>query len=536
MLICLCLLPTENPVKTPYGDLKGEDRGHYIAFEGIPYAEPPVGDLRFEPPVPFKSNWKGVRDASKAGSACLQWNHFLLEKDDKVYGDEDCLYLNIYTPKNYSIGQKIPVIVHIHGGAFMFGAGDIYGPKFVTTRPLIHVNLNYRLGPFGYLSSSDALIPGNMGMKDQATALQYIKDNIELFGGDTTKITITGFSAGGASVHLHYLSEWSTGLFNNGISHSGSSLDCWVMQHNTEEKFDFVVQRTKCQNDNRQKIVECLKKAPANDIVRLVGELQPFLYNPYNVFGLVPEPAAQNGKPFITDYPRNLLNAGKVQKLPWLITETKDEGMYPVAEFIRKPEYLPFIDANWDLVGPNLLHYNRTVPSDKMNEVSDMIRKHYLGDEPINEETYKRFCDIASNRLFHIGCDESVRIQGKYMPVYMYYYTYKLSFGIAELFAGKRDELLGVSHGDDVLLAVSVDPAAHDMPEGELKMQAALLDLYESYAKTSVPKLGKFTLVRSESEDVLKYTEIAGPDDISIKTNDNFGDHQFWETLPFDEP
>lgn len=277
----------------------------------------------------------------------------------------------------------------------MFGQGDIYGPKFVTTRSLIHVNLNYRLGPFGYLSSSDALIPGNMGMKDQATALKYIKDNIVLFGGDQNKITITGFSAGGASVHLHYMSEWSNGLFNNGISHSGTSLDCWVMQHNTEEKFDFVVQRTGCQNENRQKIVECLKKVPAESIVRLVGELQPFLYNPYNVFGVVPEPIAQNGKPFITDYPRNILNAGKIQKLPWLITETKDEGLYPVAEFIRKQEYLPFIDKNWELVAPNLLHFNRTIPEEKMQEVSEMIRKHYMGDEQINEKTYKRFVDVS---------------------------------------------------------------------------------------------------------------------------------------------
>lgn len=340
--------------------------------------------------------WKGVRDATKIGNGCLQWSHFELEAEDKLIGDEDCLFLNIYTPSNISVSQKLPVIIHIHGGAFVFGQGGDWGPKFITTRPMILVNLNYRLGPLGFLSSSDALIPGNMGMKDQATALKWVQENIQLFGGNPNRVTITGFSAGGASVHLHYMSEWSTGLFQNGISHSGSALDCWVMQHCTEDKFQTVARLVGCQNDDRAKIVDCLKKIPAGDIVRTVRDLQPFLYNPYDPFGVVPEPIDQKGIPFITEYPLSYIKSGKLQNKPWLITETKDEGMYPVAEFIRKPEYLPFINENWDLVGPNLLHYNGTIPNNKIHEVSEMIRKHYIGNEPINEKSYKRFCDVSS--------------------------------------------------------------------------------------------------------------------------------------------
>lgn len=339
--------------------------------------------------------WKGVRDATKPGNPCLQWSHFLLDTDDKFLGDEDCLFLNVYKPKNLTSTQKVPVIFHIHGGAFVFGHGDDWGPKFITTRPLILVNINYRLGPLGFLSSSDALIPGNMGMKDQATAIKWVKDNIASFGGDPDRITITGFSAGGASVNLHYMSEWSKDLFQNGISHSGSALDCWVMQHNTEEKFQTVARIVGCSNPDRAKIVDCLKKKPAKDIVHTVKDLQPFLYNPYDPFGVVPEPTKQNGIPFISDYPSNYMEQGKLQQKPWLITQTKDEGLYPVAEFLRKPEYLPFINQNWNLVGPNLLHYNRTLPMDKINDVSDMIRKHYIGNDPIDEKTYKRFCDVS---------------------------------------------------------------------------------------------------------------------------------------------
>lgn len=325
----------------------------------------------------------------------MQWSHFELETDDKLIGDEDCLFLNIYTPSNISVSQKLPVIIHIHGGAFVFGQGSDWGPKFITTRPMILVNLNYRLGPLGFLSSSDDLIPGNMGLKDQATALKWVQENIQLFGGDPNRVTITGFSAGGASVHLHYMSEWSTNLFQNGISHSGSALDCWVMQHCTEDKFQTVARLVGCQNGDRSKIVDCLKKKPGGDIVRTVRDLQPFLYNPYDPFGVVPETTDQKGKPFITDYPSNYIQAAKLQNKPWLITETKDEGLYPVAEFIRKPEYLPFVNDNWDLVGPNLLHYNGTIPNDKIHEVSEMIRKHYIGNDPINEKSYKRFCDVS---------------------------------------------------------------------------------------------------------------------------------------------
>ncbi len=294
-----------------------------------------------------------------------------------------------------TIDQMVPVIFHIPGGAFVFGHGPDEGPKFLTTRPFILVNFNYRLGPLGFLSSSDALIPGNMGMKDQATAMKWVKDNIALFGGNPDRITITGFSAGGASVNLHYMSEWSKNLFQNGISHSGSALDCWVMQHNTEEKFQTVARLVGCSNADRAKIVDCLKRKPAKDIVHTVKDLQPFLYNPYNPFGVVPEPLKQNGIPFISDYPSNYMKAGKLQQKPWLISETKDEGLYPVAEFLRHPEYLPFIDKNWNnLVAPNLLHYNRTVPLEKINDISDMIRKHYMGNDPIDEKSFKRFCDV----------------------------------------------------------------------------------------------------------------------------------------------
>jgi carboxylesterase type B len=554
LLLAFCLFVSthgltvdELEVHTPYGLLKGFERDHYTGFEGIPYAEKPIEHLRFEPPVPFHTKWEGVREASHPGKVCIQWDHFTFNSDDKLHGSEDCLYLNIYTPKGISATEKLPVIFHIHGGALMFGHGNFYGPEFITTRPLILVTFNYRVGPMGFISSGCHLIPGNMGMKDQNLALRWVKQNIGLFGGDSEKITLTGFSAGGASVHLHHLSELSAGLFHNGISHSGTALDPWIMQRNADKKFIKVAELVGCGTHTtpHEDIVKCLKTKPAEDIVKTVKEFQPFLYNPFQVFGVVVEPEHHghhkrshhsHTRPFLTDYPSNLIKNHHIHGTSWLVTETKDEGLYPAAEWIRKPDTLSYIKDHWNEVAPYMFQYVYTIPKEKHDEVSRKIREHYLGDKPINELNYKRFVDISTDRFFHLGCDKSVKLQGKQMPVYVYYYNYKLSHGVGEYMAGKTSDLLGVSHGDDVLLLYFVKETEHELTEGEKQMQEKLLDLYVSFAKTGVPKFGDLELTTTVSEDAVTYTEINAPDDVKVKTHDNIGDHKFWETLGFNEP
>lgn len=344
-----------------------------------------------------------------------------LDNEDKLVGDEDCLYLNIYTPKNISKSDRIPVIFHIHGGALMYGSGNFYGPEYITTRPLIMVNFNYRLGPLGFISTGCHLIPGNMGMKDQVAALKWVKENIGAFGGDPDKITITGFSAGGASVHFHTMSGLSAGLFNNAISHSGTAFDPWVMQRNPNQKFARVAELVGCgDKSGRKGKVSCLKEKPAAEIVRTVKEYQSWLYNPFQVFGVVVEPELENvglesshdnihqgednlehhhhhfhTKPFLSGKPENLIKAHNVHGKAWLVTETKDEGLYPAAEFIRKPEFLPYLNEHWDEVAPHLLMYNETIPAEELKQVSEKIRHHYLGNSPINEESFKRFVDVS---------------------------------------------------------------------------------------------------------------------------------------------
>ncbi|KAL6428893.1 hypothetical protein ACFW04_008014 [Cataglyphis niger] len=211
-------------VKIPLGGLKGyykisQNGRKYEAYEGIPYALPPIGKLRFKPPRQIPA-WIGELSATKFGSPCIQYSQQPQDPTDKVEGAEDCLYLNIYVPVREKAENNIsmPVLFWIHGGAFQFGSGMLYNAKYLMDSDVIFVTINYRIGPMGFLSTEDEVIPGNMGLKDQNMALRWISENIEWFDGDSNRVTLVGLSAGGASVHYHYLSKMSAGLFREFIA------------------------------------------------------------------------------------------------------------------------------------------------------------------------------------------------------------------------------------------------------------------------------------------------------------------------------
>ncbi|XP_049947769.1 esterase FE4-like [Schistocerca serialis cubense] len=198
-------------------------------FEGIPYAEPPVGDLRFQPPVK-KSAWTGVKDALAAGERCPQYS------SGEAIGGEDCLFLDVFGPGTPTRNGTLKnVIFYIHGGCFTQRSSTAR-PHYYVDQDVIIVTINYRLGLLGFLSTGDEVVPGNMGLKDQTEALRWVQRNIEAFGGDPQKVTILGQSAGGASVHYHVLSPLSKGLFKSAIAMSGSALNPWAFTKNASDR------------------------------------------------------------------------------------------------------------------------------------------------------------------------------------------------------------------------------------------------------------------------------------------------------------
>lgn len=379
------------------GDLQGavrESVGKFYAFEGVPYAEPPIKEKRFELSQPFNEKWLGIRDATKPGSICTQWDHFNFN-EDRTVGEEDCLFLNVYTP-DPKAREKMPVIVHLHGGGFMYGNGYDYGPDYIVgENPLVYVSVNYRLGPLGFLATDDEVVPGNMGLKDQVLALKWVQENIHNFGGDRSRVTLTGYSAGGASVHFHYFSPLSRGLFANGISHSGCTLDPWVFCENVPEKTKFIASELNCPVNDNNLMVECLKKKSDKDIVRQMKKLQPFHFNPISPFGPVIE-TLNISTTFLHERPAELLRQGNYQKLPWIISFTEQEGLYPAGDFVANDDDLETIDRDWNELLPHLLEFNYTIPENKHNLVSQKIRQHYLKNgEKLDKATVSKIIDVS---------------------------------------------------------------------------------------------------------------------------------------------
>ncbi|XP_058794428.1 venom carboxylesterase-6-like [Phymastichus coffea] len=496
----------------------------YEAYQGIPYALPPIGERRFRPPVAVE-NWLGELQATQIKDACLQDSPS--PQNNSVVGSEDCLYLNIYVPTKRKPTVKLPVLFYIYGGAFRFGRTAEGQESYVIDYDVIFASANYRMGSLGFLSTDDHVVQGNMGLKDQSMALRWIHDNIEHFGGNPDKITLIGASAGGVSVHYHYLSPWSRGLFHAGISLSGSAYIPAAVTACSRIKTVALAKALKCTHDDMGQLVECLRRVPAEALVSAQKQLKLWQRLP-PLFGPVIERSGAD--PFIDDYPSDIMSQGKAYDVPWVTGVVSEEGLAVSRGFTQ--DTLQRLDKNWNSVAAVLLDYSYTVPKEQHKSVVQRVRRHYFGNQPINVETLHTLTKLIGDRHFGVGAVNAAKAQAaaNSSPVFFYYHTYRAQESLSD---GQtfREQNFGVAHGDDIHLVIKDPRMSPTKSANDMTMQRHLIKIWTSVAYNGVPKITVQWPRVAPNNSSLQYLLIAEPNCLIPKSCGNFAQQTFWNSI-----
>jgi para-nitrobenzyl esterase len=307
-------------VKSASGPVRGTVAADYRLFSGIPYAAPPIGPLRWQPPGPAPA-WTELRDATRPGPRCIQDTSNDVDRSDT---SEDCLTLNVWTPPPST--DLRPVVVWIHGGGFLNGSGDIYHARRLASRGgVVVVTINYRLGALGFLAHpalGDDV--GNYGLADQQAALRWVRDNIAAFGGDPARVTIAGESAGGMSVCDHLVAPGSKDLFDAAIIQSGPCQAQYDLPTAQRTSLEYAAEAG-C--GDPAAAAQCLRALPPD-------KLQPPLF--YARIGTEQLSGPVTGTPTLPIDPMTGLAEGRAARVPVLIGTTANEfNLFTALQFVR---------------------------------------------------------------------------------------------------------------------------------------------------------------------------------------------------------
>lgn len=430
--------------------LKTREGRDIYSFLGIPFAKPPVGDLRFKPPMPYDP-WKGVYNATKIHAICPQRD--IYRRSEIFEGEEDCLYLNVYSPQNPSKKDisLLPVMVFFHGGGWLCGGGNAmwYGPNVLLDRDIVLVVTNYRLGALGFLSTGDEVVPGNNGLKDQNLALKWIQRNIKYFGGNPKSVTIFGESAGGASVHYHMASPKSRGLFHRGIAMSGTALCIWAAAPKNEgiENSRKLANSFGCPTESSEEMIDCLRTIDAMDFVSKDDLFMEWDFDPMIPFKPTIEPNVEDA--FLTEHPITIVKSGRSAPVPLIVGITTHDGALRGAGILNNQSLMDDLNTDFERTVPISLMYDKT--ADDVNEVTKRIKEFYFNNEIIDWTKKEQLINMYTDGWFLNCADETVELHRNFTksPVYYYLFAHRGVASFTKIFGG-GDKDYGVCHADDL--------------------------------------------------------------------------------------
>ncbi|CAH1990393.1 unnamed protein product [Acanthoscelides obtectus] len=454
----------------------------YCAFQEIPYAIPPIGERRFKAPEPMQP-WKGIYNATKSEKMCTQ---FTERRGTTVTGEEDCLYLYVYTPLNpKKITKKLPVLFWIHGGGFVEGSGrnQTHNPTYFMDEEIVIVTINYRLGILGFLTTGDSVIPSNLGLRDQRLALEWTHANIEKFGGDPKNITIFGESAGAASVGYHLLGYAEKPLFAAAILASGTAQNIWTYQHDPRRRaFETGKSLDKhFKSDDSAALLALLQNVSAPSL------LKSDLHSDTKRVAIL-----ANDKNWFRP-PTDAMEKGQFAKVPMMVGFNSEEFGYP--------------DKDACLNGANEIDKNISsilgvLDVGKHNSSEIGLRLKELYTKGLFADDLLAYVKYLSDYLFISAIVKHADSASKFVPTYLYSFSFKSSKGPRSGVPGVN----GVYHAED--LSFYWKDCLFEVPESERIIAKKFVRILTNFVKYKNPMPHKDPLLENVSWPTVKPNQI----------------------------
>ncbi|XP_065214537.1 esterase FE4-like [Planococcus citri] len=478
-------------VEIPQGKLQGKksksilNGQKYYSFLGIPYAKPPIGDLRFQAPQPSEK-WEGVYDATFERDVCMQRD---LLPPQAYSGSENCLFLSVDIPQLPN-KVRVPkaVMVFIHGGGFSNGSAsqDVYSSDYLIQHDIILVRFNFRKHVLGFLNLGLPECPGNAGLKDQTLAMKWVKENITHFGGNPDNITLFGISSGASSVHYHILSPLSKGLFEKAIIQSGSALSAWALTLDPKAEARKLGETFGFENGSDQDLLSFLKKQTAQELtshaMEMIGNLMKENPEKGMISPFAPSVEEIKEGAFLLDLPHKLLKTP--DPLPIIYGVDEKEGI--MAFFIHENKIWDLLKTDFSIV----LKQYFNIDCARLPEVSAKVKQLYFGDKEIGPDTADQLIDLFSDIFFYQLYEPIEFVIDSSTPPYVYEFTYSGGLNFAKHMLSaflKLDK--GACHADEQgYLFYSPKMFPNPTLEGDdLAVIQNITELWTNFAKTGKP-------------------------------------------------